>query len=115
MIKQVLESPFASEEFLKLVDKFDKQDHIVIENFKIEESIIKNIGTRNLVDYRPNINITQDVIRKNSIKLIQFDSLHFFQVKDMYQKVDPNSLQCIKSDISVNLQLPSSYEEYYLH
>ena len=55
MIKQVQESPFASEEFLKLVDKFDKQDHIVVENFKIEKSIIKNIGTRNLVDYRPNI------------------------------------------------------------
>ena len=112
MIKQVLESPFASEEFLKLIDKFDKQDHIVIENFKIEKSIIKNIGTRNLVDYRPNINITQDVIRKNNIKLIQFDSLHFFQVKDLYQKVDPISLQCIKSDVSVNLQLSGSYEEY---
>ena len=112
MIKQVLESPFTSEEFLKLIDKFDKQDHIVIENFKIEKSIIKNIGTRNLVDYRPNINITQDVIRKNNIKLIQFDSLHFFQVKDLYQKVDPISLQCIKSDVSVNLQLSGSYEEY---
>jgi len=112
VIKQVQESPFASEEFLKLVDKFDKQDHIVVENFKIEKSIIKNIGTRNLVDYRPNINITQDVLRKNIIKLIQFDSLHFFQVKDLYQKVDPISLQCIKSDVSVNLQLSGSYEEY---
>ena len=112
MIKQVLESPFASEEFLKLVDKFDKQDHTVIENFKIEKSTIKNIGTRNVVDYRPDVNITQDVIRENNIKLIQFDSLHYFQVKDMYQKVDSISLQCIKSDVSVNLQLPSSYEKY---
>ena len=112
MIKQVLDSPFASEEFLNLVDKFDKQDHKVVENFKIENSIIKNIGSRNLVDYRPNINITQDVIRENNIKLIQFDSMHYFQVKELYQKVEPISLQCIKSDVSVNLQLPSSYEEY---
>ena len=112
MIKQVLESPFASEEFLNLVDRFDNQDHIVVENFKIENSIIKNIGSRNLVDYRPNINITQDVIRENNIKLIQFDSMHYFQVKELYQKVEPISLQCIKSDVSVNLQLPSSYEEY---
>jgi len=112
VIKQVLESPFASEEFLKLIDNFDKQDHIVIENFKIEKSIIKNIGSRNLVDYRPNINITHEVVKENSIKLIQFDSLHYFQVKDLYQKVDPISVRCIKSDISVNLKLPSSYEEY---
>ena len=112
MIKQVLDSPFASEEFLNLVDKFDKQNHKVVENFKIENSIIKNIGSRNLVDYRPNINITQDVIRENNIKLIQFDSMHYFQVKELYQKVEPISLQCIKSDVSVNLQLPSSYEEY---
>ena len=112
MIKQVLESPFASEEFLKLIDNFDKQDHIVIENFKIEKSIIKNIGSRSLVDYRPNINITHEVVKDNSIKLIQFDSLHYFQVKDLYQKVDPISVRCIKSDISVNLKLPISYEEY---
>jgi hypothetical protein len=112
VIKQVIESPFASEEFLNLVDKFDNQHHIVVENFKIENSIIKNIGSRNLVDYRPNVNITQDVIRANSIKLIQFDSMHYFQIKELYQKVDPISLQCIKSDVSVNLQLSSSYEEY---
>ena len=112
MIEQVLKSPFTSEEFLKLIDKFDKQDHIVIGTFKIENSIIKNIGSRNLVDYRPDVNITQDVIRENNIKLIQFDSLHYFQVKDIYQKVDPISLLCIKSDVSVNLQLSSSYEEY---
>ena len=112
MIEQVLKSPFTSEEFLKLIDKFDKQDHIVIGTFKIENSIIKNIGSRNLVDYRPDVNITQEVIRENNIKLIQFDSLHYFQVKDIYQKVDPISLLCIKSDVSVNLQLSSSYEEY---
>ena len=112
MIKQVLESPFASEEFLKLIDKFDKQDHKVLENFKIENLIIRNIGSRNLADYRPNINITQDAIRENNIKLIQFDSLHYFQVKDLYQKIESSSFQCIKSDISVNLQLSSSYEEY---
>ena len=112
MIEQVLKSPFTSEEFLKLIDKFDKQDHKVIETFKIENSIIKNIGSRNLVDYRPDVNITQEVIRENNIKLIQFDSLHYFQVKDIYQKVDPISLLCIKSDVSVNLQLSSSYEEY---
>ena len=67
MIKQVLDSPFASEEFLNLVDKFDNQHHIVVENFKIENSIIKNIGSRNLVDYRPNININQNDIKENSI------------------------------------------------
>ena len=112
MIKQILESPFVSDEYLQLINQFEDQDHIIIENFKVNKKTAKNIGSRNLVDYRPNINITKDVIRKNSIKLIQFDSLHFFQVKDMYQKVDSISLQCTKSDISVNLQLPSSYEEY---
>ena len=112
MIKQVIESPFASEEFLNLVDKFDNQDHIVVENFKIENSIIKNIGSRNLVDYRPNISINKNVIKENSIECIQFDSLHFFQVRDLYYKVDSTSFHCIKSDTSVNIQLSSSYEEY---
>lgn len=112
MIKQILESPFVSDEYLQLINQFEDQDHVIIENFKVDNKTAKNIGSRNLVDYRPNINISQNILKENKVERIQFDSLHYFQIKELYSKIESSSFQCIKRDISVNLQLPSSYEEY---
>jgi len=110
--EQVSRSPFVDKKFLDLANKVIDPYEVKIENFAIFKSSIVNIGSREVVDYRPNISIDSKVIEKNKIKNINFDSLHFFQVQHLVNEIEFESVRVKKSDVSVNLLLPDSYEHY---
>lgn len=112
MKEQVLRSPFVDKKFLDLANEVIDPIEVKIENFAIFESSIINIGSREIVDYRPNISIDSKLIKKHKIKNINLDSLHFFQVQDLVNQIKFESVRVKKSDVSVNLSLPGSYEEY---
>ena len=112
MKEQVLRSPFVDKRFLDLANEVIDPSEVKIENFAISESSIINIGSREIVDYRPNISIDSKLIKKHKIKKINLDSLHFFQVQDLVNQIKFESVRVKKSDVSVNLSLPDSYEEY---
>ena len=81
-------------------------------NYAISRSSLVNIGTRDFVDYRPDISIDPKALKDNSISNINFDSLHFFQVQNLVEQIDTKSVKIKKSDVAVNLILPKTYEEY---
>ena len=112
MKEQVLRSPFVEKNFLDLVSEATDPYDVKIENFAISNSSIINIGSREIVDYRPNISLDIKVIEKNNIKSINFDSLHFFQVQNLVNEIEFESAIVKKSDVSINLALPTSYEIY---
>ena len=112
MKEQVLESPFCKKEFLELVEIVSEVKTTKLTNYAISESSIVNIGDRDFVDYRPNISIDPQVLKDNSISSISFDSLHFFQVQNLFEKIDFKTVKIKKSDLAVNLLLPKSYDEY---
>ncbi len=112
MKEQVLESPFCKKEFLELVDILSEEKTTKLGNYAISNSTIVNIGDRDFVDYRPDISIDPQVLKENDISNINFDSLHFFQIQNIVKEIDSKSLRIKKSDITVNLILPKTYEEY---
>ena len=112
MKEQVLESPFCKKEFLELVEIISKEKTTILTNYAISDSSIVNIGDRDLVDYRPDISIDSKDLKDNNISNINFDSLHFFQVQNLVEKIDFKTIKIKKSDLAVNLLLPKSYDEY---
>ena len=83
MEKQVLESPFTKKDFLKLIHQFSEPKDIKFEDFAISNSTIINIGNRDFVDYRPSVVLDIKMLEDNNIKKIDFDSLHFFQIRKL--------------------------------
>ena len=79
MKEQVLESPFCKKEFLELVDIVSEDKTTKLGNYAISDSSIINIGSRDFVDYRPNISIDPLVLKEKNISSISLDSLHFFR------------------------------------
>lgn len=112
MKEQVLESPFCKKEFLELVDIVSEEKTTKFANYAISGSSLVNIGTRDFVDYRPDISIDPQVLKDYNISIINFDSLHFFQVQNIVEQIDTKSVKIKKSDVAVNLILPKTYEEY---
>ena len=82
MKEQVLESPFCKKEFLELVDTVSEEKTTKYANYATSGSSLVNIGTRDFVDYRPDISIDHQALNDNNISNINFDSLHFFQAED---------------------------------
>ena len=112
MKEQVLNSPFCRTEFLDLAEIVSEEKITKYKNYAISESSIVNVGNRNFVDYRPDIFIEPEVINDNNITNINLDSLHFFQIQNLVEKIDFKTIQFKKSDIAVNLILPRTYDEY---
>ena len=112
MKEQVLESPFCKKEFLELVDIVSEDKITNLGTYAISDSSIINIGSRDFVDYRPNISIDPQVLKEKNISSISLDSLHFFQVQNLVENIDAKSITIKKSDVAVNLLLPTTYEEY---
>ena len=112
MKEQVLDSPFCKKEFLELVDIVSDEKITKLANYAISGSSIVNIGSRDFVDYRPDISIDTQTLKDNNISSINFDSLHFFQVQNLVEEIDAKSTKIKKSDVAVNLILPKTYEEY---
>ena len=112
MKEQVLNSPFCRTEFLDLAEIVSEEKITKYKNYAISESSIVNVGNRNFVDYRPDIFVEPEVINDNNITNINLDSLHFFQIQNLVEKIDFKNIQIKKSDIAVNLILPRTYDEY---
>ena len=112
MKEQVLESPFCKNEFLELAEIVSEQKIAKHNNYAISESSIVNIGNRDFVDYRPDIFIESKVLNDNNITNITLDSLHFFQIQNLVEKIYFKTVKIKKSDIAVNLLLPKSYDAY---
>ena len=112
MKEQVLESPFCKKEFLELVDILSEEKTTKLANYAISDSTIVNIGDRDFVDYRPDISIKSEILKDKNITNIIFDSLHFFQVQKLVEEIDTKSVKIKKSDVTVNLILPKTYEDY---
>ena len=112
MKRQVLESPFIKKEFLDLVDQISEPHDIKHEDFAISKTSIVNIGSREFVDYRPSIVLKKEILENRKINSVDFDSLHFFQIQDLAKSIRFKSLKVKKTDISVNLTLPETYEDY---
>jgi len=110
--KQVLNSPFLKKEYLNLVKQFNDEQDKIFDNFAISDKTIVNIGNRDFVDYRPNINLSDATLKDNAISKINLDSLHFFQIQKLLGNEIYKSISIRKSDISVNLILPDLYEDY---
>ena len=85
MEKQVLDSPFTKREFLNLVKQFNDDQDAFFEDFAISNKTIINIGNKDFVDYRPTSEISGKILEDNSILNINFDSLHYFQIKKILQ------------------------------
>ena len=81
MEKQVLDSPFTKKEFLNLVNQFNDHQDTIFEDFAISDKKIVNIGNRDFVDYRPTSKISKEILEDHSISIINFDSLHYFQIQ----------------------------------
>ena len=112
MEKQVLDSPFTKKEFLNLVKQFNDKQDIVFDDFAISDKTIVNIGNRDIVDYRPTSDISASTLKENAIAKINLDSLHYFQIQKILENVVYKSISIKKSDTSINLILPSLYEDY---
>ena len=112
MKEQVLNSPFCKTEFLDLAEIVSEEQITKHKNYAISESSIVNVGNRDFVDYRPDIFIESEVINDNNITNINLDSLHFFQIQNLVEKIDFKTVKIKKTDLAVNLLLPKSYDEY---
>ena len=71
MEKQVLDSPFTKKEFLNLVKQFNDDQDTIFEDFAISEKTIVNIGNRDFVDYRPTSEISNNILKNNSISNVK--------------------------------------------
>ena len=95
MKEQVLNSPFCRTEFLDLAEIVSEEKITKYNNYAISKSSIVNVGNRNFVDYRPDIFIEPEVINDNNITNINLDSLHFFQIQNLVEKIDFKTIQIL--------------------
>ena len=82
MEKQVLNSPFTKKEYLNLVKQFNDEQDKIFDDFAVSDKTIVNIGNRDFVDYRPTINLSDEILKDNAVSKINLDSLHFFKFKN---------------------------------
>ncbi len=112
--KQINKSPFTEPKFLELVKNLSNQG--VFEEFKkghyIDQGILYNIGNRDYVDYRAILKTTQKALEKRNISSLQLDSLTYEQVKEFLKGKQYRDVIIKKSDYSISLNLPNSYELY---
>tara|TARA_Y100000591_G_C21691922_1_gene623591 strand:- start:331 stop:978 length:648 start_codon:yes stop_codon:yes gene_type:complete len=56
--------------------------------------------------------VESSIIKENNISNISLNSLHYFQLQKLISNIDFESVIVKKSDVSVNLFLPNTYQEY---
>ena len=112
MKEQIQNSPFTTDEFLKLANNFNSLPNQHLKNHKFADGVVSNIGSRKFVDYRPNFDFTNEELKKNNIAELRLDSLHYFQINDGLKNLKYKQAIISKSDIVVTLPLSDSYEVY---
>jgi CelD/BcsL family acetyltransferase involved in cellulose biosynthesis len=114
IIDQIKNSPFVTEEFLKLAVQLENQSEEVKHKdfYSTQEGTIINKGSRDFIDYRPSIELDVEIIEALHCGKVSLDSLHFFQIQEIVESFSSNSLNISKGDQVVNLVLPANYEDY---
>ncbi len=113
-IQEIKNSPFTDIKFLELVTNLSNHEKFEIfkKGYFIDDGVLYNIGNRDYVDYRPSLKITQKDLEKRGISFLQLDSLIYEQVKEIAKNIRHKDLIIRKSDYSIRMSLPESYDLY---
>ena len=114
MVKDlVANSPFINLEFIKSSEKINEPDSkVLFDYYKLDSNTISFQINRDFSDYRITPYFSDDQIGDLKIENFELDSLSYFQIKQFLNQNTFTSIEIIKSDISVYLELPNSYESY---
>ena len=87
IIDQIKNSPFVTEEFLKLAVQLENQSEEVKHKdfYSMQEGTIINKGSRDFIDYRPSIELDVEIIEALHCGKVSLDSLHFFQIQEIVE------------------------------
>ena len=113
-LKKINKSPFTETKFLDLVKNLSNQNDFeeLKKGYYIDGGVLYNIGNRDYVDYRPSLKTTQKLLEKRGVTSLQLDSLTYQQVKELLDNKQYENVIIKKSDYSISLDLPSSYDLY---
>ncbi len=113
-IQDIKKNPFIGTRFLKLVKTLSNQKEFEVfkKGYFIDKGVIYNIGNRDYVDYRPSLKLTQKDLERRRVSSLQLDSLTYEQVKEISKDIKYKELIINKSDHSIRMNLPSSYDLY---
>ena len=113
-IQKINSTPFTDSKFIELVKNLSnhRQFEIFKKGYFIDDGVLYNIGNRDYVDYRPSLKIRQRGLEKRGISSLQLDSLTYEQVKEISENIQYKDLIIKKSDYSIRMNLPKSYELY---
>ena len=108
MVKDlVANSPFINIEFIKSSEKINEPDSkVLFDYYKLDSNTISFQINRDFSDYRITPYFSDDQIGDLKIKNFELDSLSYFQIKQFLNQNTFTSIEIIKSDISVYLELP---------
>ena len=114
MVKDlVANSPFIDIGFTQSGAKLtNSKSEAIFDYYKLESNTLEFEIDRDFTDYRITPYFSEDQIKDLKIKYFQFDSLSYFQISQFLNQNTFNSIEIVKSDISVYLELPESYEIY---
>ena len=114
MVKDlVANSPFIDIGFTQSGAKLNNsQSEAIFDYYKLESNTLEFQIDRDFTDYRITPYFSEDQIKDLKIEYFQFDSLSYFQISQFLNQNTFNSIEIVKSDISVYLELPESYEIY---
>ena len=114
IIDQIKNSPFVTEDFLKLAVQLENLSEEVKHKdfYSMQEGTIINKGSRDFIDYRPSVELDVEIIEALHCRKVSLDSLHFFQIQEIVESFSTHSLNISKGDQVVNLVLPANYEDY---
>tara|TARA_B100000686_G_scaffold348710_1_gene440406 strand:- start:1402 stop:2220 length:819 start_codon:yes stop_codon:yes gene_type:complete len=113
-MQKIYNTPFKKSKFLELVRNLSYQQDFEIfkKGYYINDGVLYNIGSRDYVDYRPILRTTQKSLQKRGVSALELDSLIYEQVKELLKNKKYKELVIKKSDYSIRMNLPASYDLY---
>ena len=114
MVKDlVANSPFIDIGFTKSGEKLnDTGSNSIFDYYKLDSNTLKFQINRDFTDYRITPYFSEDQINDLEIEYFQLDSLSYFQISQFLNQNTFGSIEIVKGDISVYLELPETYELY---
>ena len=105
MVKDlVANSPFIDIGFTQSGAKLNNsKSEAIFDYYKLESNTLEFQIDRDFTDYRITPYFSEDQIKDLKIKYFQFDSLSYFQISQFLNQNTFNSIEIVKSDISVFL------------
>ena len=109
----VANSPFIDIEFIESAKNLKNSDsENVFDYYKLKSNILSFSVERDFIDYRITPYFSKDQIDELKIEEFNLDSLSYFQIKEFLNRHSFSSVEIRKSDITVYIQLPDSYDSY---